>query len=130
MHLSRGQFDRFVEEAIASLPEAFARWLDEVPVIVEDRPGKADRDVIDEDGAPLGLYVGPSRLESETSGLPPRIMIYRQPLMEACRSRGQLAEEIRRTLVHELGHHAGMDEEQLERMGYGAMRDEDEEEKE
>ena len=53
-------------------------------------------------------------------------MIYREPLMEACRTREQLAEEIRKTLWHELGHYAGLDEADLERLGYGALEDGDE----
>ena len=64
--------------------------------------------------------------EGQESGeLPPRIMIYREPLMEACATIDLLAEEIRKTLVHELGHFAGMDEEELRRRGYGDIEDED-----
>ena len=68
MRISRKAFDRMVEAAIESLPEEFAAWLEEVPVIVEDRPGKGDRGVVTEDGPPLGLYVGASRLEGEEGG--------------------------------------------------------------
>ncbi|HVT79587.1 MAG TPA: metallopeptidase family protein [Phycisphaerae bacterium] len=125
MRTTRKEFDRMVEAAIEALPEEFARWLEEVPVIVEDRPGKVDKEVVDEGGPPLGLYVGPSRLEADVEGVPRRIMIYREPLMEACRTREELEEEIRKTLVHELGHHAGMDEEELERRGYGAMEEDE-----
>lgn len=123
MHLSRASFDRLVEEAIASLPPEFARWLDDVPVIVEDRPAAADR-APGEDADPLGLFVGPG-LGEESAGLPPRIMLYRRPLLEACASRAQLAREIRKTLIHELGHYAGMDEDDLERHGFGAMESDD-----
>jgi len=52
--------------------------------------------------------------------------LYREPLMAACDTPEQLEEEIRRTLLHELGHHAGLDEEALDRLGFGAL-DEDEE---
>jgi predicted Zn-dependent protease with MMP-like domain len=51
-------------------------------------------------------------------------MLYRIPLVQACATRAQLADEIRKTLLHELGHHAGMDEDELERHGMGDM-DED-----
>lgn len=130
IRLTRKAFDRIVEDAIASLPAEYARWLDEVPIIVEDRPGKADaravRDPAEEDANPLGLYVGRGIDEGQLSGdLPPRIMIYRLPLMEACSSRQELEEEIRKTLLHELGHHAGMDEDQLEELGYGPLEPEE-----
>jgi predicted Zn-dependent protease with MMP-like domain len=123
MHVSRKVFDGMVETAIAGLPEEYARWLEEVPVIVEDRPGKAD----EADDA-VGLYSGQSRTERgvEDSGMvPARIMIYRIPLMEACSTREELAEEIRKTLWHELGHHAGLDEEDLDRLGYGPLEEDD-----
>jgi predicted Zn-dependent protease with MMP-like domain len=131
IRLTRKAFDRIVEDAIASLPEDYARWIDEVPIIVEDRPGKADADAVCDPGVddtPLGLYVGRGIDEGQLSGdLPPRVMIYRVPLMEACASREELEEEIRKTLLHELGHHAGMDEDQLEELGYGPFEPDDDE---
>jgi predicted Zn-dependent protease with MMP-like domain len=134
MHLSRQSFDQLVEAAIASLPPHLARWLDQVPIIVEDRPAPSDRrDTDSDDGEPLGLYVGPSLarddgtpLDESPAPLPPRIMLYRLPLMEACSSRDQLAAEIRKTLLHELGHHAGLDEEDLDHHGIGPMDDDTE----
>ncbi len=113
-----------VEAAIETLPTEFQQWLDEVPIIVEDRPDEAGTPAEPAgDEEPLGLYVGGTRLEGNVEGLPARIMIYRIPLMDACTTREALAEEIRKTLVHELGHHAGMDEEELERRGYGPIDD-------
>jgi len=56
--------------------------------------------------------------------MPARVMLYRIPLMNACQTREQLEEEIRRTLLHELGHHAGMDEDDLDRHGVGDMEEE------
>lgn len=131
IRLTRKAFDRIVEAAIAALPEEYARWLDEVPVIVEDRPGKADADAVkdpdEEESGPLGMYVGPDLEEGPVSGeLPPRVMIYRQPLMDACTSRDELEQEIRKTLLHELGHYAGMDEDQLDALGYGPMEEQEE----
>ena len=123
MRISRKKFDRLVEKAIATLPEEFARWIDEVPIIVEDVPRGADRDQQDA----LGFYQGVSllgRLENSGS-LPPRIVLYRRHLMDACDTLADLAEEIRKTLLHELGHHAGMNEEDLERLGYGPLDDDE-----
>ncbi|MCL2648154.1 MAG: metallopeptidase family protein [Phycisphaerales bacterium] len=121
MKISRNKFDKLVEDAIASLPDEFAHWIDEVPIIVEDAPCRSDKDIQDA----LGFYQGPSLLgRLENSGhLPPRILLYRNLLMDACDSLDELAEEIRKTLLHELGHHAGMDEEQLDQLGYGSLDD-------
>lgn len=126
MRISRETFDRLVEAAIASLPQQFARWLDEVPIIVEDRPTAADLkglpDPDEDEGDPVGLYIGRAGTLGE---LPPRVMLYREPLMEVCDTQEQLAEEIRRTLLHELGHHVGLDEDDLDRLGFGALDEDD-----
>src|SRR6478609_1890070 len=102
MIITRKAFDRLVEEAIAALPAEFAQWIEEVPIIVEDRPGKTDAEALPRDeeaketDAPLGLYVGNDLHDGRNSGdLPPRVMIYREPLVEACATREELAEEIR-----------------------------------
>jgi predicted Zn-dependent protease with MMP-like domain len=121
MQLSRNDFDRLVEDAIASLPDEFAHWIDEVPIIVEDAPRPGDKRV----QHALGFYQGQTlfgRLEN-SGQLPARIVLFREPLMHACRTREQLAEEIRKTLLHELGHHAGMDEDQLDALGYGPLEE-------
>src|ERR1041384_3536182 len=128
MRISQEEFDLMVEAAIAALPDDYARWLDEVPVIVEDRASAADLkglpEAAEDEGDPVGMYIGRG---SGVGELPPRVMVYREPLMEACETREQLAEEIRRTLLHELGHHVGLDEDALDELGFGAL-DEDEEE--
>ena len=126
MRISRETFDRLVEAAIASLPHEYAQWLDEVPIIVEDRPTPADLkglpDPEDDEGDPVGLYIGRAAGLGE---LPPRVMLYREPLMDACDTEAQIAQEIRRTLLHELGHHAGLDEDDLDRLGFGALDEDD-----
>src|SRR5881394_383104 len=107
MQISRDEFDRLVEAAIAALPGEYAQWLEEVPVIVEDRPSAADLkglpEAAEDEGDPVGMYFGGG---SGVGELPPRVMLYREPLMAACETAEQLEEEIRRTLLHELGHHA------------------------
>jgi predicted Zn-dependent protease with MMP-like domain len=126
MKISRKSFDRLVEQAIASLPEEFARWIDEVPIIVEDAPPRRGRDQNDSDDSQvLGFFHGTALpdMEENSGRLPPRILLFRRPLMEACNTRAALAEEIRKTLLHELGHYAGMDEEQLEQLGYGPLEE-------
>jgi len=121
MRISRNKFDKLVEEAIAGLPVEFARWIDEVPIIVEDAPRRSDKDIQDA----LGVYEGHSLLSRyDNSGhLPPRIILYRDHLMEVCDSMEELAQEIKKTLLHELGHHTGLDEDDLDRLGYGSIED-------
>ena len=122
MHISRNSFDRLVEQAIAALPPQYAQWLDQLPIIVEDHPPKSHPNT-------LGLYQGiPLPDQEQNSGhLPSRILLFRQPLMQACHSQPQLAEEIRKTLLHELGHHTGMNEVQLDHLGYGPLEDPEDE---
>ena len=116
-----------VETAIEALPGEYAQWLDEVPIIVEDRPTAVDLKGLPEagedEGDPVGMYIGRGAGLGE---LPPRVMVYREPLMEACGTREELAEEIRRTILHELGHHAGLDEEALEELGFGGLEEDEE----
>lgn len=123
MTISRQKFDFLLEQAIDDLPPQFAQWLDECPVIVEDEPSaEMRRDMgVDEDGDLLGSFNGVAitmRSVDEAAGLPAHIMIFRKPLMDMCESEEELADEIRITLLHELGHYAGFDEDDLERMGY------------
>jgi predicted Zn-dependent protease with MMP-like domain len=112
--VDRDTFERLVEEAVAAVPEPFATALDEVAVVVEDRAPRADPGL-------YGLYVGvPHTMpESVYGAIPPRIAVYMRPLMDDCATPEELVEEIRITVLHELGHHLGMDEEQLEELGYG-----------
>jgi predicted Zn-dependent protease with MMP-like domain len=126
MQITRKAFDHMVEAAIESLPAAYAQWIEEVPVIVEDRPSMADLEGAGEsEEQPLGMFIGRAVGEDvEDSGtLAARIMLYREPLIQACKDGKQLAEEIRRTLIHELGHYAGMDEADLDAHGFGDMED-------
>ena len=115
MHLSRKSFDHLVEAAIAGLPATLRPLARPRPHHRRRPPRPADRP-----GIPTPKTPTPSASTAappEDPALPappPRIMLYRIPLMEACDPRNQLAEEIRKTLLHELGHHAGLDEDDLD----------------
>lgn len=100
-------------EAMDAIPEPFASALDEVAVVVEDHspPGMP----------PLyGLYTGVPLTEGVivSGGLPARIAIYIHPLTDHHTDRADLVEQVRVTVLHELGHHLGFDEEQLDELGY------------
>ncbi|MDB5295299.1 MAG: hypothetical protein JWO31_1282 [Phycisphaerales bacterium] len=123
-HVRRADFSRLVEQALAELPEPFAGYIEEVPVEIRDRPtSKQLRSVgLSEDELLLGLYQGIplTELSVEHSGrVPGVILIFQEDVELACDSEAELVREVRVTVLHELGHHFGLDEEDLERLGYG-----------
>ncbi len=106
-------------EALDSLPEEFGRLLENVAVVVEERPSAFDLESVGMDAGEwdqlFGLYQGVNRLERDTfySALPDRIAIYREPILLACGSRREVLREVRDTVIHELGHYFGMEEDQM-----------------
>lgn len=122
--VSKREFEMLVEQALADLPEPFAEFLEEVPVEVQTRPSKKLlREVgLEEDQLLMGLYRGVDRTRRsvEDSGrLPDVIYIFQEDHELVCNSRQQLVQEVRKTVLHEIGHHFGLSEEDLERLGYG-----------
>jgi predicted Zn-dependent protease with MMP-like domain len=108
----RVTFEDHVRTALDSLPAGIAAALRNVAVVVEDENAD-DPDL-------FGLYEGvplPERGD-EAGSLPDRIAIYRRPLEEEFPDPADLEREIRITVLHELGHHFGLDEEQLAELGY------------
>ncbi|HEX2503710.1 MAG TPA: metallopeptidase family protein [Miltoncostaeaceae bacterium] len=112
--IGRAEFEDLVAEAIDEVPEPFASALDEVAVVVEER-GPADW------GPLYGLYQGIPLSEGPTpsGALPPRISVYMHPLLEHCATEDEIVEQVRITVLHELGHHLGFDEDRLDELGYG-----------
>jgi predicted Zn-dependent protease with MMP-like domain len=123
-HVSKSKFDGLVERALADLPEPFAGFLEEVPVEVRDRPsaGQLRRAGLGGNELLLGLYQGRPRTERsvEDSGtLPDVIYIFQEDIELVCDSEDALVEQVRKTVLHEIGHHFGMTEEDLDELGYG-----------
>lgn len=125
IHVSRERFAELVEQAIADLPEPFAQFLEEVPIEIQDRPSRKLLRSMDlgEDDLLFGLYQGASLMDrSEVEGrgtpVPNRILIFQEDHELACDSEEELVGEVRTTVLHEIGHHFGMDEDDLERLGY------------
>jgi predicted Zn-dependent protease with MMP-like domain len=123
VRLSRKQFEDAVERAIERVPEEFLDYLENVAVTIEDEPSDEvldELEVADDEtlfGAYFGTPVGErSVFDVQTS--PDRIEIYRLPLMEACESVEELIDEIEITVVHEIAHHFGIDEDTLAEYGY------------
>ncbi|HQY87260.1 MAG TPA: metallopeptidase family protein [Tepidisphaeraceae bacterium] len=124
IEINRADFDAFVQQAIARLPEQFRTALDVVRIEVLDRPssGQLKSLGLEEDELLLGLYEGIPLIErtsTDSGRMPDVIYLFREDLEDACDDLKQLVDEIRITLFHELGHYFGYDEEELERMGYG-----------
>jgi predicted Zn-dependent protease with MMP-like domain len=122
--VDRTTFDRLVAQAIASLPEHYRRTVEEdVAVRVADRPTPDQlRELgMDEQELLLGLYEGVALPDQAVEGppaLPPVIWLFREDIEDASEDEQQLIEEVRVTLLHELGHHFGLDEEDLAAVGY------------
>ncbi len=116
------EFDGVLQQVIAELPGEFAAVLDEVPVIVDLRPSKEIAAEIEQPEELLGLFLGPSRVDGAAmDGMPETsvILLFQRHLERECRTREELSEQIRITLLHELGHFIGFDEDGLDRIGLG-----------
>jgi predicted Zn-dependent protease with MMP-like domain len=119
MIVSQEEFDRWIQEALAELPPRFAALADEVSIVVEEEPSREvlrDLELESEDDL-LGLYQGVPIDETSffqpAGELPARISIYRGPILRLCRTKGEVIQEVRDTVVHELGHHVGLDDEEM-----------------
>lgn len=117
------EFARLVEEAFNGLSPQLKQVLDNVAVVIEAWPSKAD--LHGEQLSPLivGLFSGPSRAERNTedpwSHMPAQIAIYQRNLEYTCESKAEMVEQIRITLWHEIGHWLGLSEEELHDRGLG-----------
>ena len=113
MELDRAAFEALVERALDEIPEEIASQVRNVVVLVEDEPPPGDPDL-------LGLYEGVSLTErmSDHTGLPDRITVFRNPTLAMCRSEDEVVHEVRVTVVHEIAHHFGIDDDRLHDLGY------------
>jgi predicted Zn-dependent protease with MMP-like domain len=116
-------FERLVDRAIASIPEPFAAALDEVAIVIEDEPSEQqllDNDIPDDETL-YGLYEGVPRTAyaADWAVSPNRITLFRWPLEDDHPDADQLEAEVRRTVVHELAHHLGIDDDRLDELGAG-----------
>ncbi|MGH9090926.1 MAG: metallopeptidase family protein [Acidimicrobiales bacterium] len=108
--LTRQRFEELVADALDSLPEGLARAMDNVAVVVEDG----------DDGRLLGLYHGVPLTGrwGYAGAVPDRITIYQDPICARCRTEEEVAEQVRRTVVHEVGHHFGIGDARLRELGW------------
>ncbi|GIU87210.1 MAG: hypothetical protein KatS3mg009_1725 [Acidimicrobiia bacterium] len=125
MHISRRRFERLVADALDALPDELLAHADNVVVVVEDEPtpeqvGGAGAGGEGGPGTLFGLYEGVALTDRglDPPVLPDRITLFRRPLADACADEDELFEEIRVTLVHELAHHFGIDDDRLDELGW------------
>jgi predicted Zn-dependent protease with MMP-like domain len=115
-------FERLVGEALESLPEDIAEHMSNVDVVVEDYPDdELVADMGEETDDLLGIYRGiplTDRSEAYFGVLPDRISLYKRNIERAAGSRQELKEIVRRTVIHEVAHHFGLDDDRLEELGW------------
>jgi predicted Zn-dependent protease with MMP-like domain len=117
--LDRRAFERLVAEVVDSLPARFREKLSNVAVVVAESPSPLDRSSV---GLPpcddlMGLYQGTPYGDRGTGYhlvLPDRITIYRRPILARCDSEAEARDEIRSTVLHEIGHYFGLSDDELE----------------
>ncbi len=105
-------FEELVASALDGLPQELGRLMSNVAVTVEHRAGPPGL---------LGLYQGvplTSRTTAYAGVLPDRITIYRQAICATCQSRQEVADQVRQTVIHEIGHHFGIDDNRLRELGW------------
>jgi predicted Zn-dependent protease with MMP-like domain len=108
-------FEQLVGDELDELPEEMVDGLDNVVIVVEDRPEDGTLDL-------LGLYDGVALTERGQYGfgeMPDRITIYREPLLAMVETLDELRDQVHVTLVHEIAHYYGIDDEKLHELGWG-----------
>ena len=114
IEMERPQFEALVDRALDGVPDELASLVHNVVVLVEPEPPADDPEL-------LGLYDGVPLTERDsnyTFFAPDRIFVYRGPLLRMCETAEQLVEEVRITVVHEIAHHFGIDDDELHDLGY------------
>lgn len=113
VELSREAFEDAVRDALDLLPEEIVAMMDDVVVLVEDEP--------EEEGL-LGLYEGVALTERDgwwaAGSLPDRITVYRNPTLAICDTVDEVVEEVAVTVLHEVAHHFGIDDDRLHELGW------------
>jgi predicted Zn-dependent protease with MMP-like domain len=114
MELGREDFEALVEQALDEIPDEIAELVHNVVVLVEDDPPPPEPGL-------LGVYEGVALTVrgADHTGLPDRITIFRRPLLRMSRDAEELVREVRITVVHEVAHHFGIDDDRLHELGYG-----------
>lgn len=114
LNLTPEEFERIVIDELDELPDEMVDGLENVVFVCEDRPEDGSLDL-------LGIYEGVALTERGQYGfgeLPDRIVLFREPLLAICETEDELRDEIHITLVHEIAHYYGIDDERLHELGW------------
>jgi len=114
MKMSGPEFEKLVVSELDELPDEMVDGLENLVFVVEDRPEDGSLDL-------LGEYQGVALTERDRYGfgeLPDRIVLFREPLLAICDDLDQLKDEVHVTLVHEIAHFYGIDDDELHRLGW------------
>ena len=113
VRMSPQRFEELVSDALDLIPPDLAAEIDNVEVLVEDRNA--------EDPSILGLYEGVALTERDSwyaGSLPDKITIYREAILDICETEEQVVDEVAITVIHEMAHHFGIDDERLHELGW------------
>jgi predicted Zn-dependent protease with MMP-like domain len=118
--VTREEFTALAEAALARIPQTFRKRLKNISIIVEDYPSREDALGVGSTRHDLlGLFAGTGYPAKDrfftTPSLPDKVYLYQRNIERYCSSKEELAEEIRKTLLHEIGHYFGLSEEELRR---------------
>ena len=115
LELTEEEFEKIVVDELDELPDEMVERLENLVFVTEDRPADGSLDL-------LGLYEGTALTDRDQYGfgeLPDRIVLYREPLLAISETLDELRDEIHVTLVHEIAHYYGIDDEKLHELGWG-----------
>lgn len=125
--MQRVHFRRLVGKALDEIPEELAGRIENVVILVRTRPSREDLEAVGlgPHDTLLGLYVGQPLTARGTYGntLPDRIYIYEEPILEICRTQEEVIAQVRETVLHEIAHHFGIDDDRLDEIGISPARD-------
>jgi len=121
VEMSEDEFREVAAEAIADIPRSMRRYVEEVPLLVEDFPSKELLREQNVSPQVLGLFIGVPRTAASVTAQPndleARVILFKKNLEKICQDRSELVDEIKKTVRHEVGHYLGLDEDDLERLG-------------
>ena len=115
--MERAKFEQLVREALESLPDFFKRRLENIALVVQDYPGPEVRERFP--GLVLGLYHGVPRPQRSVWAQPPFpdvIYIYQKNIEAICHTPEEIKQQVRETVVHEIGHYFGLTDEEMARL--------------
>ena len=124
--MRRSRFRRLVQQALDEIPEELAGRMDNVVILVRNQPTGEERESLGLGPGQtlLGLYVGQPLTNRGFYGetLPDRIMIYQEPIESISRSEEEVVAQVRETVLHEVAHHFGIDDDRLDEIGIAPKR--------